>query len=223
MKLTRIHQIEITSRCNLACSYCPHPVLKRAKMDMTMETFERALQWVSYFDTVGDNQKELAITGMGEALLHPEFDKMLTLARAIYPGFIHFSTNGILFDEYYAELCKDLNVYVFVSLHRPEVASKAVHLAQEYGVIADVNTSFAHSSLDFAGQVEWPNSATDQKNLICSYQKEGWGMVLADGTINTCCWEAEGENAIGHVNDNIGSVDMRVMPACEHCSLEILQ
>lgn len=26
MNITRVHQIEISSRCNLACKYCPHPL-----------------------------------------------------------------------------------------------------------------------------------------------------------------------------------------------------
>jgi len=29
----QIHQIEITSRCNLRCKYCVHPHMERAKVD----------------------------------------------------------------------------------------------------------------------------------------------------------------------------------------------
>lgn len=217
MKLTRIHQIEITSRCNLACKYCPHPKLQRDKKDMTMFNFMRALEWVTYYDQQG-TQPELAITGMGEALLHPHFNAFMRAARKSYTGFLHFSTNGILFKEETAELCKDLNIKVFISAHRPELAGPAVEIANKHGLLAGVNTSFVDSALDFAGTVEWNNSAPEQ---YCAYQKYGWGMVLADGRINTCCWEPEGINTIGHIMDNIDSVEMQVMPGCKDCSLII--
>lgn len=43
MKLTAIHQIEITSRCNLRCRYCVHPHMGRVKEDMEPATFAKAL------------------------------------------------------------------------------------------------------------------------------------------------------------------------------------
>ena len=98
MKLNRIHQIEVTTHCNLACVYCPHPKMRRKKEHMDFGTFMRAMQWVNYYEHLG-NQKELAFTGIGEALLHPEFEDMLRFARRCYDGFLHFSTNGILFNE----------------------------------------------------------------------------------------------------------------------------
>jgi hypothetical protein len=201
----------------LACKYCPHPKLQRSKEDMTMFNFMRALEWVTYFDQQG-TQPELAITGMGEALLHPHFNSLLRTARHSYKGFLHFSTNGILFNEEIADLCEELNVKVFISAHRPELAGPAVMLAEKRGILAGVNTSFVDSALDFAGTVKWENSAPEQD---CMYQRDAWGMVLSDGTINTCCWEPEGKNAIGHIRDNIGSVEMKVMPECANCALII--
>ena len=44
--LGAIHQIEITSRCNLRCLYCPHSKMKRAKEDMTGEIFRAAMDEV---------------------------------------------------------------------------------------------------------------------------------------------------------------------------------
>lgn len=217
MNLTRIHQIEVTNRCNLACKYCPHPKLKRTKEDMLLSDFERAMEWVNYFDEIG-TQPELALTGMGEALLHPDIDYIIDYVRKSYHKFVHLSTNGILFDENVAALCKDYSIGVFISEHRPELAGPAIQLANKYGILMGTNHSFVDSALDFAGSVEWFNSAPEQ---LCMYQKEAWGMVLSNGDINTCCWEPEGENVIGSIWDRIGSVEMKIMPKCADCSLII--
>src|SRR4051794_37395618 len=72
--ITAIHQVEITSRCNLTCHYCPSRWLDRpreigadgfpkgfgrAKQDMTLETFEKALGWATHFERNGGTQGEL--------------------------------------------------------------------------------------------------------------------------------------------------------------------
>lgn len=47
--ITALHQVEITSRCNLKCRYCAHPKMPRAKADMSEETFEATLKWAKRF------------------------------------------------------------------------------------------------------------------------------------------------------------------------------
>jgi len=73
-KLTRIHQIELTSECNLACKYCPHPKMKREKNHMSLETYAKALEHVKYFKQFA-NQPELSLTGLGEPLMHPQLEQ----------------------------------------------------------------------------------------------------------------------------------------------------
>jgi len=128
--VTRIHQIEITSECNLRCRYCAHPKMKRAKQHMKLETFKRTLEHVKYFKEHGDGQKELSLTGVGEALLHPEFLTMAKLAREALPDeHIIFSTNGILLTEDIVKELVPLGIGIFVSTHRPEVAAPAINIA----------------------------------------------------------------------------------------------
>jgi MoaA/NifB/PqqE/SkfB family radical SAM enzyme len=81
MNIMRVHQIEISSRCNLACRYCPHPKLGRAKADMRWEVFAAAIAWAREL-----GGPELSFTGMGEALLHPEYAGFLRYARGRLPG-----------------------------------------------------------------------------------------------------------------------------------------
>ena len=189
----------------------------RAKADMNIVDYARALEWVRYYEEKGQ-QKELALTGIGEALLHPDFIDMLFMARKVFKGFIHFSTNGILFDEEIAHYCNKLQIGVYVSMHRPEKAGPAIELAKQFGILSGTNSAFVDSALDWAGTVDWYVSAP---KTVCRYQSDGWGVVMADGSITTCCMDSEGVNILGHVNDKIGSVMMEPKPMCANCHLEL--
>ena len=63
-----IKQIEITTRCNLKCPYCPSPTMSRKKEDMSLPVYLRALEWVKYY-LDARTQGELSLTGIGESLL----------------------------------------------------------------------------------------------------------------------------------------------------------
>jgi hypothetical protein len=173
--------------------------------DISTEHFERALEWAVHFEKQG-TQGELALTGLGEALLHERFVEYVRLAREALPhNRITFSTNGILLTE---ELCQALAPYrpeVYISLHRPEKAKHAVDAAQKAGILAAVNVSAATDAFDWAGQLEWPNSA---EPIPCEFLRSGWCVVLADGRITTCCLDATGAGVVGHVDDEIGSLSI---------------
>jgi hypothetical protein len=189
--------------------------MKREKADMTFKTFMRTMEHVMYYDKLG-TQHELSFTGVGEALLHPEFISMLAYARKRFEGLILFATNGILLTEIIAEQLAHLGVKVYVSLHRPELAGGAVELCRRYGILGDVNAGFATAAMNWAGDVDWYVSAPEQR---CAYLHQGWAAVLQDGTVNACCWDAEGRNAIGHVDDVLGSLKTEIKPLCSECNL----
>jgi hypothetical protein len=218
--IVQIKQIEVTTRCNLRCKYCPHPKMQRPKEDMSWETFEKALKWVKYFLELG-LQRELSFTGIGESTMHPQFPAMLQAARALNVNMpIVFSTNGLpTFTEEIASLCQQLNVGVMVSLHRPEVAGKSIEIAKKYGVLKYVNTQFADSAFNWAGQVDnWYVSAP---KLTCEYLRSGWGVVLFDGKITTCCLDAENKGVVGTVDDAPGSLKIKPFSLCANCHMEL--
>ena len=215
MKLTRIHQIEISSRCNLRCRYCPHPRLQRPKVDMGWSTFHAAMSWAMTLDG-----PELSFTGMGEALLHPQAADYLSRARAMMPDtrFL-LATNGIALDEEKCLLLKRLDVEVFISTHRPEVAGPAVERAARHGLKGAINTQFVNSGFDWAGQVQWANLAPKS---TCQYLAQGWGTVLVNGNIVNCCMDAHGLYPYGHVlTSKIEELDMKPIPLCEKCHLTV--
>lgn len=216
--VTRIHQIELSSKCNLGCKYCPHPKLKRAKAHMSMETFKRTMDHVvflkdkdPYTDTYAP---ELSLTGMGEAVMNPLFLNMLHYARSVYEHKILFATNGILINEDLVKEVKKLDVQVYISLHRPEKATPAINLMRKYNIKGDVNAGFALSGIDWAGQVNW--EITDPIKS-CIYQPLGWVTVLQSGQVTTCCMDAEGFGNLGHVNDELGSLRMQPIDLCNSC------
>ena len=218
--IVQIHQIEITSRCNLRCKYCPHPKMQRPKEDMPWEVFTESLKWVKYFLGQGQ-QRELSFTGIGESTMHPKFVEMLEAARALNANMpIVFSTNGLpTFTEEIAQACQKLNVGVMVSLHRPEVAGKAIELAKKYNILKFVNTQFADGAFDWAGQIEgWYVSAP---KLICEYLRSGWGVILQDGKITTCCLDAENKGVIGTVYDQPGSLSSQPFSLCASCHMQL--
>ena len=79
--------IEITSVCNLACSFCPPT--QRAKGLIKVEQFEKIL------DQIRPHTKYIYLHVKGEPLLHPRIDQLLDAAHA--RGFkVNITTNGTL-------------------------------------------------------------------------------------------------------------------------------
>ena len=216
-KVLTVHQIEPVTDCQLRCSYCPLATTTRPKEYMTWEIFLRTLEWAKHFDKE-NNQPELSLTGIGEATMHPRFIDMLREARKVLPKTnILFSTNGFpSFTEDTAKACAENKVDVYISLHRPEIAAKAVNLARKYGVLKAAHASFATSSVDWAGTLQWPVSAP---RTPCMYLRLGWGTILVDGSISTCCYDSEKLGVVGHVNDEIGSAYVKPYSLCAKCHM----
>ena len=222
-----IHQIELTTRCNLKCHYCPHfPELPRTKEDMEWNTFEAALELVRYFVRQG-TQTELSLTGIGESLLHPRFVEAVAATRAaIGPARpLVITTNGLLLTE---QMCLDLVPFrpsIFISLHRPEKAAFAVDLARRHGLFAGTNNAFATSSFDWAGyQANWTPIRSAPK-IKCEYLRSGWAVVLVDGRIATCCLDADGASVVGRVSDDPRTLALApwgdAKKGCAACHMEV--
>lgn len=87
MKTFKKVYIEITSVCNLACSFCPPT--QRAKGLIKVEQFEKVL------DEIRPHTKYIYLHVKGEPLLHPRIDQLLDAAHE--RGFkVNITTNGTL-------------------------------------------------------------------------------------------------------------------------------
>lgn len=222
-----IHQIELSTRCQLRCVYCPHfPNLPRKKEDMTRDTFNATLDLVRFYVRQG-TQTELSLTGIGEAMLHPDFLEYATLAReAIGPQRrLVITTNGILLTEEMAKSLVSIHPLIYISLHRPEKAGLAIEIAKKYGLLEGVNSSFATSAFDWAGSMQgrWFVSAP---RIQCEYLRSGWAVILVDGRVATCCLDADGSSTIGTVWDKPEILQLKPWnndkgAGCSSCHMDV--
>lgn len=101
--------VEITNRCNLACSFCPKT--RRAARTMTAEEFDRVLAKLQ------GQVNYVYLHVMGEPLLHPQLGTLLALADARGMR-VCITTNGTLLSQRGETLLNAANLHkVSVSLH----------------------------------------------------------------------------------------------------------
>ena len=221
MKLSSIHQIEITNRCNLACIYCVHRIMKRKQEDMTLDIFEKTLELCKFLWRRG-TQQELWLHGLGESLLHPEFLTYCELARKKLPGLIiRVSTNGVDLTKEHCEVMRKLEIRLHISMHKPELLQKAPTYAHDAGILEFLGCNPVTEANDWAGQVEWRKHP---QNDLCGWLVNGWGLAYANGDITTCCVDCEGDGIIGHINQPIGELvelEMKPYKLCPNCNLTV--
>ena len=212
-----IHQIEITSRCNLRCKYCVHPKMSRAKLDMSKETFDRSLYWVRRFCAEGTQGNELNLCGIGESTLHPMFDDFVLRARLSIGRNrdLILATNGIGVTEQQADAMHVARMRVWVSLHRPEAATNTVNMLRDRGVLAGISTDPATAGVDWAGQVKWETTA--RCDIPCPWLLRQQAFVMADGNIGTCCFDGAGTGVLGTVWDDVTAMESIPYNLCEAC------
>ena len=102
--------MEITNRCNLACSFC-HGTRRPLRM-LSDDEFERQT------DALAGQIKFLYFHLMGEPLLHPRFPHFVRRAweKGFYPI---LTTNGSLLARRGEELLESLPYKISISLHAP--------------------------------------------------------------------------------------------------------
>jgi len=219
VNIQALHQIEITSRCNLRCRYCTHPKMTRSKMDMDRNVYTKSLEWVARFVHQG-TQREVNLAGIGESTMHPDFIEYVGMAREIVGDncMIALATNGVALTEEMAEALLINDVWTWVSLHRPEKAGPAVELLKRYGVLKGVSADPSVAAIDWAGQVNWYTSA-QTKGDPCQWLTMNRAMVMSDGRITQCCLDAEGLGVMGHVNEAVDKMTIGSYVLCDTCHL----
>lgn len=88
--------IEVTNKCNLTCSTCPHPSLSpNEKGSMNMDLFEKIVDECCQFPAL----TSIVFTGFGEPLLHPQLIPMSFYVKKKKIPIVRTYTNGVLLKE----------------------------------------------------------------------------------------------------------------------------
>ncbi|MEY4942832.1 MAG: Radical superfamily [Planctomycetota bacterium] len=214
-----VHQIEMTSECNLRCRYCVHPTMARPKQHMDDLTYRQTLAQVSLLIKRQDRrQRELNLAGIGESTMHPDFVRNVFLAREAVGLSVELiiATNGLLMTPAMAMAIKAARPRVWVSLHRPEKAGPAVEALKAAGILAGVSADPSVSSVNWAGQVKW-HVSTPIKGSACPWVPKGMVFVMADGRVTRCCFDGVGSDTLGTVWDDLCAMHTSAFSLCDSC------
>lgn len=120
--------IELTTRCNMACKFCPSPVLKRARQDIDPEIVKKVLRELK--------EKNSLVTFhlMGEPLLNKNFFEYAALCDE-YGIKYWLVSNGLLFTEEIVE-----KLFSLENLQNLEVSFHTCH--PDAWPLRGVKTSF---------------------------------------------------------------------------------
>lgn len=99
-------QVEVTTRCNAACIYCPHTLLRKrwTDRDMPMGVFRRLIPFLKYTDLV-------YLQGWGEPLLNENLFEMIRICRDRGKR-VGLTTNGMLLTDKTLQTLVDLKLDV---------------------------------------------------------------------------------------------------------------
>jgi hypothetical protein len=221
-RIRSIHQIEITSRCNLRCKYCVHPHMARAKTDMDEDTYAASLRWAKKFVQHG-TQNEINLAGIGESTMHPDFVRWVYLAREAVGSHcrVVLATNGLLMTDELARELAPARPMIWVSLHRPEKAGPAVEALKRVGLLAGISADPALAAMNWAGQVDWHVSVPERRK--CQWVRNGLAFVMSDGRVSTCCLDSDGSGVIDQdiKTAKLEHVSTRPYRLCDTCDQEV--
>lgn len=204
------HTLEITSRCNLRCHYCPQPKMLRDKKDMSREIFDRVLYWLEKFQ-----QPDLHMHNFGESTLHPDLVEYVRDVKRFVP-FVGLSSNGVgVKRELIVDLKKAGLSKLSISVHRPEAAQWTVEMCRDVGLPYDIASGAILNTHNWAGQVDAP--VTMDVPFECHFLREQRAVVLSDGSVAACCIDAEGTSVHSTIWDDLTTVDHRPFPLCVNC------
>jgi len=221
-RLTQLN-VELTSRCNVACSYCDvNRSLRREARDLDLAVLERLLRDSPHVRTLLPFQ-------WGEPLLHPALDEAVALAarRGVRT---YVTTNGTLLDAARLRRLSDAGLtrltvsldgtpqdhaerrgYAQEPILRRLADARAAQLRERLPVRLDVSMVVDETVADrlpdfrarlapLCDRVQFiPRLRRGARTRACREPWRGALVVLSDGRVTACCADAQGELDLGRV------------------------
>lgn len=198
----KIYALEVTSQCNLNCSYCPQPNMKREKQHINMKLYEQCLNYPFWHDIIIGHL-------FGEAFLHPQLEKIVQLSREKKLSF-GFSSNMRDFDlDYFNKLLGLGLSWLVISYHIPEAKKWYEKLTQLYPDFPILSNALEKKH-SWSGQVNSQKKANIKKNVLasnpeqhtdCIFHRYNLVSISSQGDIYACCLDAEGLSSQGSILD----------------------
>jgi hypothetical protein len=221
LHVMQIYAIEITSCCNLQCSYCPQPSMSRIKEHMSINLFEKAIDYSFIMDIVVGHL-------FGEALLHPELLKITRMCHERGLAF-GFSTNTLLLNLTQLEALIDAGLsWIVISFHTPQAKIWVNTIKQAFPNLP-VFTSPLETKHDWCGQVG-SNKVENFKNFAnqgdCIFHTYNLASITAQGYILACWLDASAKSRLGNLLDYSPREfellnNEKWFELCEYCHLRL--
>ena len=98
MIIPRQVSVELTNACNGKCTMCPNRLKTRPVTHIDVDLYTKIIADVRHLG-IFTREQSLGLCGVGEPLLHPDFEMMVRLTYAMGVPY-GVGTNGSLFDRY---------------------------------------------------------------------------------------------------------------------------
>jgi sulfatase maturation enzyme AslB (radical SAM superfamily) len=202
-------KIEVTSRCNLSCSYCARAKSGRPSGDMPLPKFEQLVKRL-----VISGVEEVGLFYLGEPFVLKNIHKYIRVAKKAGVRYVFITTNGTLCDHRMLKLCIDagldslkfsVNAYDRASYdkyHGVDLFDKIIaniKWLHTYKNCNRVKMSTCVSSIYFPGKEK---ELSDFKSMIENHTEEFYLLPLYN----------QGGNVTGNSTGNTGRLVNGVPP-----------
>lgn len=216
----KIYQVETSNFCNLSCSYCPHPNQRRAKGNMSCETFDMVIELALRL-----SQKTIYLHNFGEPLLNPNIYNFISKARSNNLECSFYTNGELLTEESLIKLVDAGLNKLSISNHIEGMSEHIKRILLEKRIPIEIEEVFTptHNLHSWAGQVDVCN-ITDQSKKQgnpCIFERENAFVILWNGDIANCCLDCEGISVINSISEILksGKYKFRKSVLCANCSL----
>lgn len=217
-----IYQVELSSYCNMQCSYCPHPGMRREKGFMSEEVLDACVDRVK-----AQKGTRIVLHHFGEPLLHPQLRERLQRVARSGLG-MQLSTNSLSLDR-----CWDIlvgipaEITVMISVHRwvkkaEQDYLNAVGAWIERSRGTNVNVIHAYNLKNNRYTFHnWAHGSSQPWDArLCPFIKDNLAVVLWNGDIANCCVDHEGVTAGRNILDEDCDLHIsKIWGSCKTCDV----
>jgi len=222
-KLNTINTIELSSLCNLTCSYCIQGQLKDSRERkaglMPEDVFTASLGILKQLVERG-TQREINLNGNGESLLHPDLIEYVRKVKEIAgpERQVRLTSNGLVLTQGIALALKDAGLdQLDLSVHSPKHVRQAVQIVRQVGLPGVLAVGAVMYPHDWAGQVDDGVKYIGEP-VPCSPLVDGYGYIQSDGNISPCCYDFRHLGTFGTVFDaDILDREYGMYALCDTC------